>query len=65
MIKKRGRNIIIRRDTIKASSLDTSPFDEKVYDEDITRVIVKPDFDFDDDMGPHFLNKRQSDIYWK
>ena len=54
MIKKRGRNIIIRRDTIKASSLDTSLFDEKVYDEDITRVIVKSDFDFDDDMGPHF-----------
>lgn len=54
MIKKRGRNIIIRRGTIKVSFFDTSLFNDKVYDEDITRVIVKSDFDFDDDMGSHF-----------
>lgn len=63
MFKKRGRNVIIRRGTIKASFFDTSLFNDKLYDEDITRVIVKPDFDFDDDMGPHFLNKRQFEIY--
>ena len=43
MIKKRGRNIIIRRGTIKVSFFDTSLFNDKVYDEDITRVIVKSD----------------------
>ena len=26
-----------------------------MYDEEITKIIVKSDFDFDDDLGPHFL----------
>lgn len=54
MLKKRGRIIIIRRGVINVSFYDSALFDDKVYDEDITRIIIKSDFDFDDDTGPHF-----------
>ncbi|MBQ8704232.1 MAG: hypothetical protein IJ524_07655 [Bacteroidales bacterium] len=54
MLKKRGRNIIIRRENIKASFYDTDLFDNKIYDEEIERIIIKSDFGFDDDVAPHF-----------
>lgn len=54
MIKKRGRNIIIRRGVIKTSFSDSTLLDDKIYDE-TTRIIIKSDFDnADDDLGPHF-----------
>ena len=55
MIKKRGKNIIIRRGVIKTSFSDISLFDNMVYDEDITSIIIKYSVDIDDDLGPHFL----------
>lgn len=55
MIKKHGRSLIIRRSIIKTSFSDSTLLDDKIYDEEITKIIIKSDFDYaDDDLGPHF-----------
>ena len=49
MISKRGRFASIRGGILKCSFLNNQKCDHEVE-----KVVIDGDFDFDDDLGPHF-----------